>query len=113
MTAPNVRTLARIAATAIVLASATFGTISADAIANRHMDKQERQNLKSLMAHQTERFPAPTGCAVVGVWEDGSIAAYCVEDVQWLAHGPDADDTWSLYTGQPMHAWVKLDGQAS
>jgi hypothetical protein len=58
------------------------------------------------VAAQSLRFPAPDGCEVVGGWENGSIVAACT-DGRWIAHGPDADDTWTANTGPLMPRWIK------
>jgi hypothetical protein len=58
---------------------------------------------------QSERFPAPEGCFVVGGWEDGSIVAYCelTQLDYFIAHGPDANDVWMSYDGPLMPVWIE------
>jgi hypothetical protein len=60
------------------------------------------------IAIQAERFPPPLGCKVVGGWEDSSIIAYCnyLNNDWYIAHGPDADDTWQSYDGPLMGVWI-------
>ena len=61
--------------------------------------------------------PAPTGCAVIGGWEDGSIVAHCIDaQPAWIAIGPDVDDAWTAYEGPIAPIWQDrvacLDGGA-
>lgn len=99
-----------------IVAAYLLGTIFAAVAASPHMDKQERQNLKTLMHKQTKRYPAPVGCAVVGVYEDGTLIAYCVDSsIPYISHGPDSGDVWHPYTGHVPTRMVKrgyrMDGQ--
>lgn len=94
-----------------------LGSIFAAVAASPHMDHQERQNLKTLERKQERRFPAPLGCAVVGVYEDGTLIAYCVDSsIPYVSHGPSTEDAWSPYTGHVPSGMAKraarYDGQA-
>jgi hypothetical protein len=113
----------RMALAALMILIATLyllGTIFAASAHNPtpHMTHAEHRQLTRLMRQQERRFGVPAGCAVVGVWEDGTIAAYCVPESgleTWQTHGPDSADTWHAYTGTPMRSWLKraarLDGR--
>lgn len=102
------RELARLAAG--LLLTLTVGITGASA---QHIHHDP--SLAPLMAAQAARFPAPAGCAVVGVWEDGSIVAYCDDGHRpgldaadtWLSHGPDAGDNWHAYTGPLAARWLQ------
>jgi hypothetical protein len=100
-----------------IVAAYLLGSIFAATDASRSMDRQERQTLKTLERKQTKRYPAPVGCAVVGVYEDGTLMAYCVDSaIPYLSHGPDSTDAWGPYTGHvPTHMvkrGYRMDGQA-
>lgn len=64
-------------------------------------------SLRPLLILMQQKYPAPEGCKAVGIWEDGSQVAYCVDTDQWVARGPDDDDAWQRYDGPLMDIWVE------
>lgn len=62
-------------------------------------------SLEPLLVSQSAKYPPPAFCEVVGGWEDGSLVAAC-QDGRWISRGPDADDTWSTYTGPVAPEWT-------
>jgi hypothetical protein len=101
-------------ALAALAAALVLAVITGNGSAGAQMAKPD-PSLAPLMASQAAKYPAPAGCAVVGVWEDGSIVAYCDAGLRdgldeadtWLAHGPDADDDWQDYSGPRLAVWLR------
>lgn len=78
----------------------------------------ERHRLMHLWHIMMHRNPAPQGCASIGIWEDGSQMAYCVDTGTYITHGPEKADSWSRYPASRVPTeWQDraacLDGQSS
>lgn len=68
----------------------------------RKQSPAELARLRRLWRIMARRHPAPSGCASIGIIEDGSQVAYRIGTGRYISIGPDTGDVWSPYSGKHM-----------